>query len=61
MEVEGMMGDKYISCKRKGNVLKSCVTPACTNGLETMAITEKQENGKGPSLRKTTGKNNRGS
>ena len=37
------MGDRRISRKRKGNVLSSCVTPAYTNALETMALTEKQQ------------------
>ena len=43
MKVERMMGDKRISRKRKGNVLSPCVIPAYMNGLETMALTEKQQ------------------
>ena len=42
-KVEGVMGDRRISRKLTGNVLSSCVTPAYTNGLETMALTEKQQ------------------
>ena len=39
----GVMGDRRVSPKRKGNVLSSCVTPASMNARETMAVTEKQE------------------
>ena len=42
-KVEGMTGDRRISCNRKGNVLSSCVIPAYLNALETMALTEKQQ------------------
>ena len=42
-KVEGVIGDRRISRKRKGNVLNSCVTPAYINALETMALTEKQQ------------------
>ena len=42
-KVEVVMGDRRISRKLTGNVLSSCVTPAYTNGLETMALTEKQQ------------------
>ena len=42
-KVEGVMGDRRITRKRKGNVLSSCVTPAYMNALETMALTEKQQ------------------
>ena len=38
-----MMGDRRISRKRKGNMLSPCITPAYTNALETMALTEKQQ------------------
>ena len=38
-----MMGDRRISSKRKENALSSCVTPPCMNELETMALTEKQQ------------------
>ena len=37
------MGDRYTSRKLKGKVLSSCVTPAYLCGLETMAMTEKQQ------------------
>ena len=37
------MGDRRKSRKRKGNVPSSCVTPAYMNALETMALTEKQQ------------------
>ena len=42
-KVEMMVGDRRISQKRKGNVLSSCVTQAYINALETMALTEKQQ------------------
>ena len=42
-KVEGVMGDRRISRKRNGNVLSSCVTPVHINALETMALTEKQQ------------------
>ena len=42
-KVEGVMGDRRISGKSKGNVLRSCVTPAYKNALETKALTEKQQ------------------
>ena len=42
-----VMGDGRISGKSKGNVLSSCITPAYTNALETMALTEKQTEGPG--------------
>ena len=38
-----VMGDRRMSRKRRGNVLNSCVTPAYMNVLETMALTEKQQ------------------
>ena len=46
-KVEGVMGDRRISGKSKGNVLSPCITPAYTNALETMALTEKQTEGPG--------------
>ena len=42
-KVEGVMGDRCISCKRKGKMLTSCVTPAYIYGLEMMVLTEKQQ------------------
>ena len=42
-KVKGVMGDRRLSRKHTGNVLSSCVTPAYTNALETMALTEKQQ------------------
>ena len=39
---EGMMGDRRISRKRKGNVLSSCVAPVYMNALQTMTLTGKQ-------------------
>ena len=42
-KVEGVIGFRRISHKRKGNVLSSCVNPAYMNTLETMALTEKQQ------------------
>ena len=38
--VEGVMVDRKISRKLKGNVLDSCVVPASTYGLETLALSE---------------------
>ena len=44
MEESGrVIGDRHISQKLKGKVLGSCITPAYLNGLETMAMTEKQQ------------------
>ena len=42
-EVEGVMEDRRISHKRKGNPLSSCITPTYTNALDTRAVTEKQQ------------------
>ena len=42
-KVEGVMGDRHISRKLKGKVLNSCITPAYLDGLEIMAMTEKQQ------------------
>ena len=39
-KVERVMGDIHICPKLKGKVLRSCVTPACLYGLETIAMTE---------------------
>ena len=52
--------DRRKSRKRNGNALSSCVTPACINGLETMALTEKQQE-KVQVCQKQAGKNGRGS
>ena len=38
--VEGVMMDRKISRKLKGKVLDSCVVPASTYGLETLALSE---------------------
>ena len=38
-----MIGERPIARKRKGKVLTSCVTPAHMYGLETMALTEIQQ------------------
>ena len=51
-KVEGVVGDRRISCKRKGYVLSSCVTPACMNSRDDDGTyTETTE---GPGLRITT-------
>ena len=42
-KVEGAMLDRKISKKLKGLVLRTCVTPACLYGLETVALTEQQQ------------------
>ena len=39
-DVEGVMVDRKISRKVKGKVLDSCVVPASTYGLETLALSE---------------------
>ena len=36
----GLMMDRKISRKLKGKVLDSCVVPASTYGLETLALSE---------------------
>ena len=54
-----MMGDRRISRKRRRNVLILYVTPACMNALETVALTEKQQE-KVQVCEKQSGKNNRG-
>ena len=42
-KVEGVMGDRHISQKLKGKILNACITPAYLYGLETLAMTEKQQ------------------
>ncbi|KAI0231116.1 mRNA-capping enzyme [Lamellibrachia satsuma] len=42
-KVEGVMLDKKNSKKLKGKVLRTCVTPACLYRLETLALTEQQQ------------------
>ena len=42
-KVEGVMLDRKISKNLKGKVLRTCVTPACLYGLETVALTEQQQ------------------
>ena len=42
-KVEGVMLDRKISKKLKGKVLRTCATPACLYGLETVALTEQQQ------------------
>ena len=39
-KAEGFMLDRNLSKKLKGKVLRTCVTPACLYGLETVALTE---------------------
>ena len=59
-KVEGVMGDRRISCKQTGNVPSSCFTPAYMNALETKELTDKQQE-KVQVCEKQLGKNNRGS
>ena len=40
-QVEGVMSDRHISKKLKGNVLGACVTPEMLYGLETLPVSEK--------------------
>ena len=35
-QIEGVLTDRHISKKLKGNVLGACVTPAILYGLETL-------------------------
>ncbi|KAI0208263.1 hypothetical protein LSAT2_007080 [Lamellibrachia satsuma] len=42
-KVEGIMLDRKIKKKLKGKVLRTCVTPACLYGLESVALTEQQQ------------------
>ena len=43
INVEGVMMNTKISRKLKGKVLDSCVVPASTYGLETLALSELHE------------------
>ena len=60
MKVEGVIRDRRISCKHRSNVLSSCVTPAYSNALEAMGVTEKPQE-KVKVYETQPGKNNRGS
>ena len=60
-KIEGVMADRRISHKCKGNVLSSCISSANMNALETMALTEKQQETVQICEEKNPGKNNRGS
>ena len=40
---EGVVADRRISNRLKGNVMSACVTPACLYGTETLALTEIQQ------------------
>ena len=42
-KVEGVILDRQILKKLKGKVLRTCVTPACLYGLETVALTVQQQ------------------
>ena len=42
-KVEGVMLNRQISKKLKGKVMRTCVTPACLYGLETVALTVQQQ------------------
>ena len=59
-KVEGVMGDRRILNKLKGNVLRSCVTPALMNALDRMALRETQQE-KVQVCETQPGKKNRGS
>ena len=52
-KVEGMMGDRRISRKSKGNVLSSCVSPVYMDALRDDG-SNRETTGEGPALRKTT-------
>ena len=41
--VEGLMTDRRISKRLKGKVMSTCVTRACLYGMETVALTELQQ------------------
>ena len=41
--MEGVTGDRHIPGKLKGKVLNACITPAYLYGVETMAMTETQQ------------------
>ena len=38
--VEGVVADRYVSRKLKGNVLGACLTPAYLYGLDTITVSE---------------------
>ena len=57
---EGVMGDRRLSRKCKGNVFGSCVAPEYMNAQETMAVIEKQQK-KAQICEKQPGKHKRGS
>ena len=42
-KVEKVLGDRRMSCKLKGNVLSSCVTPTYLNAVDIITPTEKQQ------------------
>ena len=42
-KVKGVTGDRHISRKLKAKVLSSCITPTYLYGLETMVMTENQQ------------------
>ena len=54
------MGNRRVSRKLKGKLLSSCVSRVCMNALETVALTDKQQE-KIQVCEKQPGKNNRGS
>ena len=41
--VEGVMAERRIAKSLKGKVMSTCVTPSCLNGMETLALTELQQ------------------
>ena len=41
--MKGVMGDRNISREPKRKVVNSCITPTYLYGLETMTMTEKQQ------------------
>ena len=41
--VEGLMTDRWISKRLKSKVMSTCVTRACLYGMETLALTELQQ------------------
>ena len=43
--VEGVMVDRRISKRVTGKAMSTCVTTACRNGTETLAMTELQQQG----------------
>ena len=42
-KVEGVMGDRHISRNLQGKFLNSCITPEYLYGMETTAMSEKQQ------------------